>query len=71
MRLLDGDGGEERERLIDAVARENVLRTMALVHERSTPLAERLKAGTVGIVGAMYDIHSGALTFFNEGAERS
>ena len=57
--------GEARTRFIDQVARQNVLRTMALVPERSKALAKLLAAGSIGMVGGLYDVNSGELAFFD------
>lgn len=49
---------------VDAVARRNVELTMAAIRERSPILAEMEKDGAIDIVGAMYDVESGAVEFW-------
>jgi carbonic anhydrase len=44
---------------IEEIEREHVERTCALIAERSTVVADRLRAGTLGIVGAEYDLAEG------------
>ena len=46
---------------VDAVARENVRRTVHALRERSDVLRELAEAGSLLIVGAMYDVTSGDL----------
>ena len=41
------------------IEREHVERTCALIAERSTVVADRLRAGALGIVGAEYDLAHG------------
>ncbi|MCA9503473.1 MAG: carbonic anhydrase [Spirochaetaceae bacterium] len=60
------DGKERSSRntkFVDAVARENVRRTTALVLERSPILQELVEAGNLIVVGGMYDVQSGAVEF--------
>lgn len=47
----------------DEVARTNMHRSRQLLQEQSPTLAALLKAGQVGIVGAMYDVKTGQVTF--------
>ena len=49
---------------VDAVAAENVKLVMAQITERSPILAELLREEKVGLVGGMYDLESGSVTFF-------
>jgi carbonic anhydrase len=44
---------------VDSVARENVRRTVAKLTERSDVLRAMVDAGTLRVVGAMYDVESG------------
>ena len=43
----------------EEIEREHVERTCALIAERSTVVADRLRAGALGIVGAEYDLAHG------------
>ena len=49
---------------VNAVAEKNVHLTIDNILEKSPVLAEMKKAGEIEIVGAMYDIHSGVVTFY-------
>ena len=50
---------------VDAVARENVKLVMAQVMERSPILAELIRDGKVALVGGMYDLDTGNVTFLD------
>ena len=49
---------------VDAVARTNVELTMADIRRRSSVLADLEKSGAIKIVGAMYNLETGAVDFF-------
>lgn len=49
---------------VDAVARKNVEMTVANIRRDSTVLAEMEKSSAIDIVGAMYNLKTGALTFY-------
>ena len=49
---------------VDEVAKINVQLTIDRIHAESPILAEMEKNGEIKIVGAMYDINTGAVTFF-------
>ena len=51
------------EACVTRVAEQNVLRSLREIHERSPYLAKYLDDGKVGLVGAMYDIATGKVTF--------
>ena len=46
------------------VAEANVRLSMKEIRQKSPLLDEMIKAGTVGLVGAMYDIETGKVTFY-------
>lgn len=46
------------------VAYRNVIRTIKLISERSPILNQMAQEGKIGIVGGMYDIHTGQVSFF-------
>jgi carbonic anhydrase len=48
---------------VDAVAHENVRQTVDNILERSAVLRERVDAGNLKVIGAMYDVATGAVTF--------
>lgn len=63
---LEGDIGDAaaKELMIDNVARNNVLRTVQKIRHMSPPLDKMAKNGEIAIVGALYDVLTGAVEFF-------
>lgn len=59
----DGERTATNYDFVDLVARKNVEMTIANVRERSPVLAELESKGTIDIVGAMYDLKTGAVNF--------
>lgn len=57
------DGGNPE--FVDAVARENVLLTVENIRKNSPILAELEKEGHIKIVGTMYDLSNGEVTFLS------
>jgi Fibronectin type III-like domain/Carbonic anhydrase len=53
------------EAYVDAVARTNVLHAIGVIRQRSKILADLEKKGALKIVGAMYDITTGVVTFLS------
>lgn len=49
---------------VDSVSKKNVELTMDRIHAESPILSEMEKNGEIKIVGAMYDINTGAVTFY-------
>jgi carbonic anhydrase len=58
-----GDRTSKDEAFVHRVAEHNVRRTVARIRAESPVLAEREAAGTIAIVGAMYDMDSGHVSF--------
>lgn len=50
---------------IDHVAEANVRKTIEDIRERSTVIAAREEAGLIDIVGAMYDVETGRVSFLD------
>lgn len=50
---------------VDAVARENVRRTVEAIQSQSSVLSELRATAQIGIVGAMYDLGSGRVDFLD------
>lgn len=50
---------------VQMVANENVLESISKILQRSTILSEMVDKGEIIIVGAMYDVESGKVDFFN------
>ncbi|WP_417290479.1 carbonic anhydrase family protein [Corallibacter sp.] len=49
---------------VDTVSKKNVELTIERIHQESPILSEMEKNGEIMIVGAMYDINSGSVTFY-------
>jgi len=49
---------------VDSVAKKNVELTIGRIHAESPILSEMEKSGEIMIIGAMYDINTGEVTFF-------
>lgn len=60
--------GPQRQEAIDEVARLNVLRTVAGILQQSQTLANLVREGRIAIVGAMYDVTTGNVTFLGADA---
>ncbi len=56
--------GSNRE-FVDAVARQNVLLTVEAIRKNSSVLAELEKQGKIKMIGSMYDLSNGEVTFLN------
>jgi carbonic anhydrase/SulP family sulfate permease len=54
----------EKEQLVNAVAKRNVVHTVEQIKARSKLIREAVEAGQVMVVGALYDVRSGAIDFF-------
>ena len=59
----DGDRTSANAAFVDAVAQANVTYAMASLLDQSPVLRDLIEAGTVGLVGAMYDVRTGHVTF--------
>ncbi|MGE3520841.1 MAG: carbonic anhydrase family protein [Vicinamibacterales bacterium] len=51
---------------VDKVARLQVVRSVEGIIERSFVLREMIEAGEIGLIGAMYDVCTGAVEFFDD-----
>ena len=58
-----GERSTKNLEFVDAVARQNVALTVAGIRRRSEVLADLERSGAVRIVGAMYDLETGLVTF--------
>lgn len=52
-------------KFIDAAAKNNVIDVMKMIPKDSPVIARLVKSGQVKIIGAMYHLHSGKVTFFD------
>lgn len=61
----------EKDQFLEEVTRENVFNSMRLIEEGSNRLRELIAAGRIQLVGAIYDIASGEVKFFDEPKENN
>jgi carbonic anhydrase len=59
-----GERSSKNYAFVDAVARENVVMTIANVRQRSPVLRDLESAGSIKIAGSMYDLETGVVEFF-------
>lgn len=60
------DRSSNNEEFVEAVAAENVKRAVSGIGDRSTVLRDLLEKGDIGIVGGMYNVSSGTVTFLDQ-----
>jgi carbonic anhydrase len=58
-----GAGSSQDEAHVDRIAEENVRRTMRQLLEESPILRDLVASGAVGLIGSLYDIRTGKVTF--------
>lgn len=58
-------GDMPRDQLVQEVADMNVVKVVERIREKSLVLESMIKAGDVGIVGAMYSVKSGKVEFYD------
>jgi len=58
-----GPGNSKDDAYVTKVAQANVSQAMKEIHEKSPTIKAQLDAGTVGLVGAIYDVSTGKVTF--------
>ena len=59
-------GSSKDAAYVDKVAQANVRLAMKQIHAKSPILDEMLKAGTLGLVGAMYQVETGKVVFYTD-----
>lgn len=64
--VTDEPHSRERAALIDAVARQNVLRVVKEIREQSRTLDGLVRERRIALVGAMYDVVTGNIEFLTE-----
>jgi len=57
---------QEKQQLVDSVARVNVERVVKSMLAESTTLAKLVREGRIILVGAMYDVATGRIEFLND-----
>lgn len=65
MTQYEGERSSKNAEFVDAVARSNVLHTIEVIRSNSSILADLEKKGKMRIVGAMYDLHNGKVSFMS------
>jgi carbonic anhydrase len=60
---FEGERNSKNKAFVDAVTHENVRQTVDNIVERSPVLAELVDDGKLKVVGAVYDVSSGKVTF--------
>jgi carbonic anhydrase/SulP family sulfate permease len=58
------EGGEVKSTYVNGVARDNVVRTVQLIRQKSTALGRLESEGRIKIVGGMYDLSTGKASIF-------
>jgi len=53
-----------RDSYVDDVARRNVQRTMAVIRQQSEAINKLINEGKIAVVGGLYDVRSGEVSFF-------
>lgn len=53
-----------RDSYVDDVARRNVQRTMAIIRQQSEPINRLIHEGKLAVVGGLYDVRTGEVSFF-------
>jgi carbonic anhydrase/SulP family sulfate permease len=56
----------EQEKIVDLVAAQNVKHTVDAIMNKSTVIRKAVRAGNALVVGALYDVRSGKIEFFDE-----
>jgi carbonic anhydrase len=60
---FDGEKSSKNAAYVDAVAKTNVVVTISQIRQRSPILADLEKKGTISIVGGMYNLTDGVVSF--------
>jgi carbonic anhydrase len=60
---LEGERSSKNHHFVEAVAETNVRLAVAAITEKSPVLKELVDAGAIKVVGALYDIETGKVTF--------
>ena len=62
---FDSMNEKTKESCVDEVARKNVLRAVSKIVSRSKAVQTAVDAGTLKVVGAMYDVTTGKIDFYD------
>ncbi len=61
-----GSGTSKDSAYVDKVSEQHVRHSIKEIREKSPVLKELLDSGAVGMVGGMYDLETGAVTFYTD-----
>ncbi len=64
--VASGPGNSKDDKYVTKVAQANVRQAMKEIREKSPTLKEQLDAGSIGLVGAIYDVSTGKVTFLSD-----
>ena len=64
----DSEDSQDFDAFVDEVARRNVLRTVQTITEKSEAIRNAADEGRIMVVGAMYDVTSGDISFLSKEA---
>lgn len=62
----EGDRSSKNHEFVEEVSKENVIHSIKDIKEKSPILKEMIDKGEVKIVGGMYDIETGVVTFYEQ-----
>lgn len=62
----EGDRSSQNPEFVEKVAQINVVRTVGEIRKNSPILREMIEKGEIGIVGGMYDVETGVVTFYDD-----
>jgi carbonic anhydrase len=62
----DGDRSSKNSEFVEKVAETNVVWTVGEIKKNSPILREMIENGEIGIVGGMYDVETGVVTFYDD-----
>ena len=60
---FESDRSSKNDKFVQAVADKNVVLTVERIRRRSPILYGMINSGQIGLVGAIYDVHTGKVTF--------
>jgi carbonic anhydrase len=61
----EGERTSKNAGFVDAVAQSNVRHTIEVIRQNSSILADLEKKGTIRVVGAIYDVNNGKVSFMS------
>ena len=62
----EGDRNSKNHEFVEEVSKDNVMHGIEEIKQKSTVLKEMIDKGEIGIVGGMYDIETGKVTFYEK-----